>query len=484
MGGSFSKKINHYNSLVITVLMIAISVSLVVFVYRRMYRLTENNSWIRLTTVAEDIGSNFSKNLQYQSLFLGEYAQIIKNNKVDTPEKLQDFYKSFMLSSGVYEIYILLPDNRVIGENGQILYKESNSMFNNVIKGGEHFSHLRRSIYDSSAFELHHYYPVEIDGTEVCVLFCVIDLDFLSNEGVTTIYDGNADYIIFNSRTHEMYVNTYTKLVGNLPTFFARLYPDKNKIDAFVAACENRETAFLELGNSNQKMSFFSIPISSDDFSLCVFGKRDVIFSDLNTFESTSSKIIFIMSLSYIVYLIYMIKSSRDKFNVHLMEERVKKAESEARYKTLFLSEMSHDIRTPMNAIVGYINLALLNLSDTVKIRHYLSKGLLASNHLLDLINEVLDVSRIESGKINITEVECDLTKLFKEIENIMTVQTRSRKQNFSIDASELKNQFVMCDKLHLSQILINILGNSVKYTQNGGEISLSVLENSVLQNK
>ena len=98
----------------------------------------------------------------------------------------------------------------------------------------------------------------------------------------------------------------------------------------------------------------------------------------------------------------------------------------------------------------------------------------------MSLINEVLDISRIESGKINITESECDLFELCKEIENILTVQTRARKQNFRIDTMKLKSSFVMCDKLHLSQILINILGNSVKYTQKGGEISLSIIENAL----
>ena len=226
-------------------------------------------------------------------------------------------------------------------------------------------------------------------------------------------------------------------------------------------------------------MFFYSIPLSSDDFSFCVFAKWNVVFADLRLFKSVSAKIILIMVLVYTVYLIFMIKANKEKLNVQIMAERVKKAESEAKYKTMFLSEMSHDIRTPMNAIVGYINLALLNHKDDVKIKHYLSKSLLASNHLLALINEVLDISRIESGKINITQSECDLSELCKEIENILTVQTRSRKQKFSIDTKNLKNFYVMCDKLHLSQILINILGNSVKYTQNGGEISLSIIESS-----
>lgn len=480
MNSTFAKKLKHYDSLIITILVIIVSIVLVAFVYGKMYRLTEYNSWLRLSSVAEEVGSNFSNNLQYQSLYLSDYAQIIRENKLNTKEELEDFARKLLLNAGVYEVYVLLPDNRVLGEKGKLIYNESPGAFGKISKKGEHYSDILHNYENPSSFLINHYYPVDVDGKIVCVLFCPIDLDFLSNEGIVTIYDGNADYIIFNSRTHEMYVNTYTKLMGNISTFLMRILPAKNQIDAFIAACELREKSTLELGSDSAKMFFYAMPIASDEFSLCVFSRWNVLFSDLRLFKSVSSKIILIMTIVYIIYLFYIIKSNRDKLNVQLVAERVKKAESEAKYKTMFLSEMSHDIRTPMNAIVGYINLALLNSDDTVKIKHYLSKSLLAGNHLLSLINEVLDISRIESGKINITESECDLFELCKEIENILTVQTRARKQNFTIDTMKLKSSFVMCDKLHLSQILINILGNSVKYTQKGGEISLSIIENAL----
>lgn len=479
MGSSLIKKIKHYDTLITTVLVILVSIVLVAFVYRKMYRLTEKNAWNRISATAEDVGSNFSETLQYQSLYLSDYAQIIIDNNIESPGELEAFAGKFFLSSGVFEVYLLLPDNRVIGEQGKLVFTERMDTFGRISKMGEHFSHFKQADTMASSFYINHYYPVEKDGKVICVLFCTIDLDFFSNDGASHVFGGEADYLIFNSRTHEIYVNTWTKLIGNLPTFLIRIFPAKNKIDDFITACERREKVSLELGNDSKKMFFYAAPLSSDDFSLCVFAKWNIVFSDLKLFKSVAAKIILIMTLVYTVYLIFMIKANRDKLNVQIMAERVKKAESEARYKTMFLSEMSHDIRTPMNAIVGYINLAILNYKDDVKIKHYLSKSLLASNHLLALINEVLDISRIESGKINITHSECDLFELCKEIENILTIQTRSRKQKFRIDTGKMKNSYVMCDKLHLSQVLINILGNSVKYTQNGGEISLSISENS-----
>ena len=479
MSSSITKKIQHYDTLIISLLVIIVSVVLVAFVYGKMYRLTENNAWNRIESVTLDAGSNFSETLQYQSLYLSDYAQIIIDNNIESPEQLEAFANKFFLSSGVFEVYMLLPDNRVIGERGKTIYTEQMDVFSKISKQGEHFSHFRQNESLASNFYINHYYPVEIDNKVACVLFCSIDLDFLSNDGSTEIFDGAADYLIFNSRTHEIYVNSYTKLIGNLPTFLVRIAPEKNKIDEFINTCEKRQSASLELGEKSKKMFFLAIPLASDDFSFCVFARWDVVFFDLRLYKSVSTKIILIMILVYTVYFIYMIRTNRENLNVQIMAERVKKAESEARYKTMFLSEMSHDIRTPMNAIVGYINLAILNYKDDVKIKHYLSKSLLASNHLLALINEVLDISRIESGKINITSSECDLSLLCKEIENILIVQTRLRKQKFFINTKNMSNSYVMCDKLHISQVLINILGNSVKYTQNGGEISLSISESN-----
>ena len=143
--------------------------------------------------------------------------------------------------------------------------------------------------------------------------------------------------------------------------------------------------------------------------------------------------------------------------------------------KTSFLSNMSHDIRTPMNAIIGFTNLALQNGSDTEKIMEYLGKIKTSSNHLLSLINDVLEMSRIESGKIELEETECRLPEILHDLNTIIIGQVEAKQQELNMDTMNVKDECILCDKLRLNQVLLNLLSNAIKYTPNGGKISVRV---------
>lgn len=183
-----------------------------------------------------------------------------------------------------------------------------------------------------------------------------------------------------------------------------------------------------------------------------------------------------------------------EKYKEQLVEERLKaledleqsqkelkdalfEAQEASRAKTIFLSNMSHDIRTPMNAIVGYTQLAQSHLDDPEEIEESLSIIRSSGEHLLSLINDVLDMSRIESGKVKVENGPCNLENIMAEIKNMARGKLEEKKQIYITDFSGLKNKYVLCDRLRLNQILINCISNSVKYTPDGGQISVSLSE-------
>ena len=146
--------------------------------------------------------------------------------------------------------------------------------------------------------------------------------------------------------------------------------------------------------------------------------------------------------------------------------------------KSQFLSNMSHDIRTPMNAIVGFTSLAIAHIDDDkMVLRDYLEKISVSSEHLLSLINDVLDMSRIESGKIQIQEVECSLPNLAQGLRSILQSSIASKNLDFFIDTVDVEHEMIICDKLRVNQILINIASNAVKYTNSGGKIKVKISE-------
>ena len=157
------------------------------------------------------------------------------------------------------------------------------------------------------------------------------------------------------------------------------------------------------------------------------------------------------------------------------LQVAVEKAESANRAKSTFLSNMSHDIRTPMNAIIGFTTLALSNIDDTDRVKDYLGKTLASSNHLLSLINDVLDMSRIESGKIHLEEVEVNLSDVLHDLKTIVSGQIYAKQLKLYMDAMDVTDEDVYCDKTRLNQILLNLLSNAIKFTPAGGTVSVRV---------
>ena len=160
-----------------------------------------------------------------------------------------------------------------------------------------------------------------------------------------------------------------------------------------------------------------------------------------------------------------------------LLEDALMQANRASRAKSVFLSNMSHDIRTPMNAIVGFTALAITHIDHREQVEEYLKKIMTSGNHLLSLINDVLDMSRIESGKIHLDEKPCSLPDILHELRNILQADVRAKQLELYMDAVDVWDEDICCDKLRLNQVLLNLLGNAVKYTGAGGIVSLRVTE-------
>ena len=172
-------------------------------------------------------------------------------------------------------------------------------------------------------------------------------------------------------------------------------------------------------------------------------------------------------------YILVMSDRSADRKMNQALAEAVHVAETASKAKSTFLSNMSHDIRTPMNAIIGFTTLALSNIDNTQRVRDYLGKILSSSNHLLSLINDVLDMSRIESGKIHLEETAVSLSDVLHDMKTIISGQIHAKQLELYMDAMDVANEDVYCDKTRLNQVLLNLLSNAVKFTPAGGTISV-----------
>ena len=174
-------------------------------------------------------------------------------------------------------------------------------------------------------------------------------------------------------------------------------------------------------------------------------------------------------------YILVLSDRTADKQVNQALSDAVAAAENANRAKSTFLSSMSHDIRTPMNAIIGFTTLAVSNLDGKERAKDYLAKILASGNHLLSLINDILDMSRIESGKIQLDETEVNLSDVLHDIKTIVSGQISAKQLELYMDATDVTDEDVYCDKTRLNQVLMNLLSNAIKFTPAGGTVSVRV---------
>lgn len=268
----------------------------------------------------------------------------------------------------------------------------------------------------------------------------------------------NDIYIIFTGQYEVKYVSpNIERNIG-----ISRDVIKENIHNLLQAACDNKRTLNDERLESIAKGDSWDI---GRQFMNIVTGEKRRYQEIIHHLSSEGNN-------DYIMILSDRTKEQRAAEQLKSALDSAKRANES---KSLFLSNMSHDIRTPMNAIMGCADLLERNSGDEEKVKAYTAKIISSGKFLLELINDVLDMSKIEGGKLNINIVSFNLADLLKEISDIVLPQAKAKNQQFEIIVSKITSEQLMGDKVRLGQILINLLSNAVKYTQPGGRIVLNI---------
>ena len=310
----------------------------------------------------------------------------------------------------------------------------------------------------------------ESEAPKTAVLLRVIPISVLEQKWVfpqtelvnaeLSMIDGNGDYILKgDSFKNSSFFEFYKSYNPNDPASSGELF---DKITS--------STGSVPMINSHKQECILAFTPVSAAAGWTLLGLVPV--EDLNTgtenwlligVVSAGLLILFLADLLYILY-----------FNKRL-QIAAREAESANKAKTDFLSTMSHDIRTPMNAIIGLTTIAEKNLGDVESTGESLRKISLASNHLLTLINDILDISKVESGKLKLSPLTFSIVETVENLVTVSQPMIKEKNIEFSFNINQMEKEYLYTDQLRLNQIYINILSNAIKYTEPGGRVSVDL---------
>ena len=480
-----NKTLLREKNLTATFIMILVMVVLFVSAYLWNSHLIEERSFLRMEEGVDTVIDEITQKMTRDSRILNTTANILANAEHFNRETMQRTMTAISPMLETMYMEILLPDNTVFMWDGTVLNNNGEISFEREMLLGEHVSNRMVSMLDGNSYVLRHFVPIVKDGETVAMLFGVTDLQKLPSVlNIDHIYNASADAYIIDTETGDYIMDTWRDHLGNVN--------DRSGIetrDGAVWEEKVQEVLALKRGHVEYRseatgkwVHLYYAPANINQWAIAVSVPEEEAFANVFAIRRVFFVIGCLAGIVVILYYLWMRKNAIDAINkaveTAVLEEKLHKAEAAERAKTMFLSNMSHDIRTPMNAIIGFTTLAQTNIENKERVQDYLAKIMSSSNHLLSLINDILDMSRIESGRLNIEEKECSISDIFRDMRNILQTQMQSKQLNFFMDTLDVVDEDIYCDKLHLNQVLLNLLSNAIKFTPSGGSVSLTIKQN------
>ena len=326
-------------------------------------------------------------------------------------------------------------------------------------------------------------YPMKSGGESMAIIVA-LPLEYISEMLAT---EGESELMYSNIiRQDGSFIVKNMK--GDHADYFSNLYDryqndDKEKIDAYIQeltdamAKGESYSAIQDFDGSRQQVYCTDLPYSEWHLvTILPFGMLNETVDGMSQNRTVATMASFAVILVVLMF-IFVTYYKMTQQQLRDLNEARQDAMQATKAKSEFLSNMSHDIRTPMNAIVGMTAIATAHIDDKEQVQNCLRKIALSGKHLLGLINDILDMSKIESGKMTLTAERVSLREVVEGIVSIVQTQVKAKGQSFNVHIDNITVEDVYCDSVRMNQVLLNLLSNAVKYTQEGGTIQLSLYQ-------
>lgn len=409
-----------------------------------------------------------------------EYSEEMKNILVEVGKSHGYEYMALMNPSGGFET---LYGEEIVIVDPEPFINSMNNGEKKVAIAKKASDHDNDSTNDIIALGISASYPMKsggrstalVIGIPVSVLSLPLSLDMGDSDVLiySHVIRRDGSFIIRSSNvTEDNYFdrmrNAYRNISGgNIEDDIAVLIEHMERNENFF------ENFYMKSTAENDKRALFCTRLSNSEWYLISVMPYDTINGIIDEANRVQQSLyigavvtmLIVITVIFILYFRMTWRQLKEMDSARLEAVKANKAKSE------FLSNMSHDIRTPMNAIVGMTAIAAAHMDDSHQVQACLKKISLSSKHLLGLINDILDMSKIESGKMTLNMDMISLREVMDNIVNIVQPQIKAKKQNFEVSIYDIKTENVYCDSVRLNQVILNIMSNAIKFTPDKGKI-------------
>ena len=450
-----------------------------------MYELGE----LYMTGMSNQLANHFETTIHQRLRQVEGLREVVSNNNMERDELYDELTYRGQVRDFDY-LALCSPDGRFEMVYGDMLHVANMPPFLEALNNEENRVALGSDSEgnDVVLFGISGAYPMQ-QGVSTG-LVAAVPISYITE---TLSLNDNDDFLIYSHilRPDGSFViqNNNKELVGFFESVQAIYQADKEGGDVpeniseqaqkLYEALETRNSCSALLEVNGERRQIYGIALPDSEWYLVMvmpYGTMDQVVDDLGNkrFYGTLATCGAILVVLLMIFLGYY---SLAKAQIRELEQARNEAMKATQAKSEFLSNMSHDIRTPMNAIVGMTAIAQSHIDDLEQVENCLKKISLSSKHLLGLINDVLDMSKIESGKMTLAIDRVSLNEVMEEIVSITQPQIKTKKQNFDVHIDNITTEYVYCDSVRLNQVFLNLLSNAVKFTPEGGSILLSLAE-------
>ncbi len=441
-------------------------------VYKQMIVVERESCWERLEIATRSTAGKIQVRLNDNINFLDAVSDsYILTYEIEKVEEVGKYLNSVMEMTLFERIDVILPDNSLITQSGEVVSRGGTQTFEELAAKGTHISSRATSSFTGKEV-ICCVTPIEEDGEIIGILVGTIDCETLSKIFEVFTYGGEAQLFLIDCADGNYIIDNWHDSLGNIYDMGPREHAETGEMIDMTPAIINRQEARFEyISNTNGEKSYqFSTPIEGFNWTLCVGVQEDVLFEHANALSEILITVAVAEILLVFVYMAWniwltVVATKNENKAKSLEYDRVK---NEARTK--FISNMSHDIRTPLNGIVGMLQIIRNHRDDEEKVDECLRKIDISTQYLSTLASDMLDINEIENNKLVLQEEPINLRELADELQVMVEQRAQDAGVEYFMDCSRLKDPYVIGSDIHIKRIMVNLIGNAIKYSKNAGK--------------